>query len=236
MTGQRIPTADIAVAPIELSEELRFWAIETDEFVTGDKAGRLRVGNETFMVGRFVTQEGLQKNSPVARFGAISRAPDEEELYLVEHHSLPGYSGSPVFVRIDPLKHQDGFTAGLTGPRVIIDKDRYGPWLLGIDSCHMADWRRLHASRKFRDHAEPERWVPINTGVAEVVPAWLLLDLLMNNEKLVRQRKDDEDRIRKEQVDYRHPDNMRNDESDAFTRTDFEAALRKVSRKIRPQK
>ena len=59
------------------------------------------------MVGRFVSHEGKQQNSPAVRFGNIAMMQKEkiidergvaQESFLVEIRSLPGYSGSAVLI------------------------------------------------------------------------------------------------------------------------------------------
>ena len=61
-------------------------------------------GDECFMLGRFITKDGLQRNQPSARFGNISMLPQEPfeiekdiwvDAFLVETRSQAGYSGSP---------------------------------------------------------------------------------------------------------------------------------------------
>jgi hypothetical protein len=68
-------------------------------------------GDEVFMVGRFVSREGKEKNTPAVRFGSLAMVPRESfgeeqvssgEHFLVNCRSIFGYSGSPVFVFIDP--------------------------------------------------------------------------------------------------------------------------------------
>ena len=38
------------------------------------------VGDEVFMLGRFISHSGIQKNQPLARFGNIALMPDERIL------------------------------------------------------------------------------------------------------------------------------------------------------------
>ena len=97
---------DVAVAPIELSNDLhRYSCSSVAVFVTDDFIAKhnLGPGDECFMLGRFMTHDGKQQNTPTARFGNVSmiggeliKNPDTghmQEAYLVEMHSLPGYGG-----------------------------------------------------------------------------------------------------------------------------------------------
>lgn len=96
---------DVSVFPLLLPprEALRFGAIPESTFVSMPNA--VEAGDDVFILGRFVSVEGKQKNAPVARFGhvamrgtqrvATSRHIDQES-FVVEALSLSGYSGSPV--------------------------------------------------------------------------------------------------------------------------------------------
>jgi hypothetical protein len=66
-------------------------------------------------------------------------------------------------------------------------KHRHGPWLLGVDWCHLNNLERVLGSDK-EIAADPKQWVKSNTGMAGVIPAWRLLNLL-NEEELMRQRR-----------------------------------------------
>jgi hypothetical protein len=93
------------------------------------------IGDTVAMVGRLIGHDGKVRNSPIARFGTIAMMPGDkirnsfgadQETYLVECHSVPGFSGSPVFLFLNAT------TRSLGGyPLVGI-----GPWLLGIDWYH----------------------------------------------------------------------------------------------------
>lgn len=90
----------------------------------------------------------------------------EQESFLVEAKSISGYSGSPVFVYIPPF---DGFTGG----RASVSMAR-GPWLLGVDHCH------LFMKEPLRDAAGQvlgRSFVRSNTGMMGVVPAWRLQEM-----------------------------------------------------------
>ena len=85
----------------------RVAAIPVSLFATDEKivAKSIGVGEDVFMVGRFVDHQGEATNIPSARFGNISvmltPIKDGEyygESYIIDMHSRTGYSGSPVFV------------------------------------------------------------------------------------------------------------------------------------------
>ena len=64
------------------------------------------VGDDVFMVGRFIDYDGIELNKPAVRFGNISimYAPVKQptgymgESIVIDMHSRTGFSGSPVFV------------------------------------------------------------------------------------------------------------------------------------------
>jgi hypothetical protein len=103
--------ADLAIYPIELDDSYSVHAISTKKLLTKFKleSKGLGVGDDTFVVGRFINHEGRQRNRPTVRFGTIAMMPDandgvynnhmssDQESYLVETHTVCGYSGSPVF-------------------------------------------------------------------------------------------------------------------------------------------
>jgi hypothetical protein len=211
------------------------------------------------MVGRFISHDGKQKNTPAVRFGNIAMMPKErivsphgiaQESFLVETRSLPGYSGSAVFLyspnamndmslrRFGKNKAHipDLFTSKTPGEFEDFTKvslSPKGPYLLGVDWCHLNKFNRvLDANGEDTGNRVEE-----NTGMAGVVPAWKIIDIL-DSEELVTMREEDEKTVR-EAASVVSEDYSRDREQKAtkeFTQADFEAALRKVSRKVDPEK
>lgn len=139
------------------------------------------------MVGRFVNHEGKQRNLPSVRFGNISMMPYEpvrtsrgllQEVFLVESRSLPGYSGSPVFLA--PF------------PNSALRKEQPPAKLLGIDMGHLKDHLPVLSKKEL---AQGKRFpicddwtVESNTGMSCVIPAWKIIETLYM-EELVESRK-----------------------------------------------
>src|SRR5208337_5394725 len=78
----------------------------TEEIVSEYGIG---VGDDVFMVGRFINHEGSPTYLPATRFGNISvmpfpilKSPQKGPSYCIDMHSRPGFSGSPVFVYRTP--------------------------------------------------------------------------------------------------------------------------------------
>src|SRR6516165_10822570 len=71
--------------------------------IGGDNIGP---GDEVVLIGRFINQEGKERNVPTVRFGHIAQMPIEpieyngqlQESFLCEIKSIGGFSGSPVFL------------------------------------------------------------------------------------------------------------------------------------------
>jgi hypothetical protein len=102
---------DIAIASIPFTKGNRYLFVSTEQFVTPDamKHQDIGIGDETFMVGRYNNRQRTQRNGPAVRWGHVAKMPiepaDSEEkdkydkCFVVEIHSISGFSGSPVFVR-----------------------------------------------------------------------------------------------------------------------------------------
>jgi hypothetical protein len=169
--------ADIAVAPLHVERQIERAVVVPREMFAGDDLLELRnigIGDEVFFVGRFIGQDGKQRNKPSVRFGNISMMPGEpvasRELkvepqvsFLVEARSLPGYSGSPAFTYIPPFAvrpEQEG-----------VNTFQHGPFLLGIVWCYLKD-EQIHTKDG------KDAYFIQSSGMAGVVPAQKLIELL----------------------------------------------------------
>ncbi len=253
---------DVAVFPLFFDcRDLRFWSVPIRDFITEKLIHEedIGIGDDTFMVGRFINHEGTQKNAPALRFGNIAMMAKEtitssngydQQSFLVEVRSLPGYSGSAVFMhspnamndmsarREGRDKPSDKATEfPIVDPSVIDTMMGFmkpkGPYLLGIDWCHIPREARIRS----RD-GEPieEGWyVEENTGMAGVIPAWKIRDIL-DNEEFKMHRKSADDRLteKKKSSKVSLDSAQKEIETEAtFTQEHFEAALKQVSRKIK---
>jgi hypothetical protein len=219
---------------------------------------RVGVGDEAFLVGRLMSHDGQQKNAPVVQFGIVSLMADpnepirckevDQEGFLVECRSLSGFSGSPVFVQTtQTYREQDAERVCEYGQRrepnpepepsgmvikpLMID-GTWGPWLLGINWGHMPFYGYVeeHGNKRL------DLRVELNTGFACVLPAWKIMELL-NVEELVKERRKQDQRIAKRKELERREGAAVNDvaeREDVFTQQDFEDALEKVTRKVKP--
>jgi hypothetical protein len=102
---------DVAIMPFrDLNDEVYdIGIIDAGMLVTDThlKEQRIGVGDDVFMVGRFVDHDGGETNRPAARFGHISMMPEvpieqptgaKLPSFCLDMNSRTGFSGSPVFV------------------------------------------------------------------------------------------------------------------------------------------
>ncbi len=154
---------DVSIIPVFGILDLvqhRVALCDTRRVVTEELADELQigVGEEVFMVGRFVNHQGRRDNLSAARFGSISIMPEpiwnkavlkDQESFGVEMRSRTGFSGSPVIVYRTPATILD----------VGLKKDNF--WaLLGVN------WGYIHD-----EDGE-------NTWLNAVVPGWKIMDVL----------------------------------------------------------
>jgi hypothetical protein len=190
------------------------------------------IGDEVFSTGLFGPVDGTKRNIPIVRHGNISMMPGEQiqtelgyaDLYLVEARSLPGISGSPVFVRptLDfKIKHKTGFPADVFAAGV-------GVILLGLMHGHW-DVRESEMNEAF---FQQDRKRGVNMGIGMVVPAIKILETI-NQEELTAMRREGERLATRKMVGGMDSAKPKDRES-VFTQENFTAALKKASRKIAP--
>jgi hypothetical protein len=181
-------TDDIAIRNIKLPpEEFAHRWIPLDMILSEEQAKKINlgIGDNVFMVGRFIHHEGVQRNAPLVRFGAIAQMPAEPIAYQLEKkrheqysiiadiRSIGGYSGSPVFL------NEPDFLS-----RANKAEQPKAHYLIGVDWGHIPMWRPACG---FNEEPIGTSQVNINSGMAGIVPSWKLLELLMEDSE--RRRK-----------------------------------------------
>jgi hypothetical protein len=238
------PSQDLAAAPIYLTPERHHHSFfMTDFLLTKEVMERLKVGpgDDTFLVGRFVYADGGVRNHPSVRFGQIAMNPGEplktgdgrsQESFLVETHSIGGYSGSPVFVLFHPnaLRATDDGTGFLTPDKA---RGEQMVHLLGVDWGHLpTKWTPIK-KRNGEEHLEG--WgIQQNSGMMGVVPAWYVQELLDMDELAGPRNQTDQQAIAMQESNAIL--DAAEEQSPPFTQTDFENALKTVSRRIQPSR
>lgn len=177
---------DLAVFPLEVTDQ-RYACIPWNDFIGSPNA--VQPGDDVFFIGRYVNVEGREYNAPVARFGHVAMLATEkietgrnrQLSYLVEALSLSGFSGSPVLVFRMHLEHRFdgsiGVSIGSPQETNFITAGTPGePSLLGVDWGHFRDHQRVMDSGG--QLLPGGQYVAGNSGIAGVVPAWRLTELL----------------------------------------------------------
>lgn len=159
---------DVSIYPITIDAEWNVTSITISDLLpTKERMEELNVGvgDEVFMLGRFISHEGLATVEPLARFGNIAMMPGQlvldgrglkVEAFLVEMRSLSGFSGSPVFVHIGSGSDR------ANGQMMPFYSQQIG--LIGIDSGH-----KNHRT-KVEGGESTNAFVLQNTGISIVVP------------------------------------------------------------------
>lgn len=129
--------------------EHRYATIENTWLVTPEYMNTVEigVGDEVFMIGRFINHQGQKENRASARFGSISMMLENiwvqqdrryQESFAVEMRSRTGFSGAPVAVyrtaatTLADTKHNDFW--GILGVNwgYILDEQGENTWLNGV--------------------------------------------------------------------------------------------------------
>lgn len=155
----------------------------------------LGIGDDVVSIGRFIDLSGVQKNQPLLRTGVLANGEilslgrgkevnwDQEPSYIVEMRSRTGFSGSPVYIYIDP------FTPRLCNAVISADLMELritGPWLLGVH------WGQL----PIKGADAIETYLPgASASMLGVVPCSALTALL-EDQRVVKERFEYEDRWR----------------------------------------
>jgi hypothetical protein len=189
------PTFDQEFAYVSISD----YATTTAQLEGPDRYGP---GDECFMVGRFITHDGTQRNLPSVRFGNIAMMPlepfrhhgAEVDAFMVETRSQAGYSGSPVFVfrkTVDvqiPIRDVSAYKASVR-EITVTGREEYEIKLLGVDFAHLPNKVSIQSDDPIAQGMLENAKVEVGSGMLAVAPAWKLIALLNTDQaKEVRAR------------------------------------------------
>jgi hypothetical protein len=230
-------TTDLAVIPCVFNRDMDAKSIATEMFATMDliAARNIGVGDEVFATGLFTPAPGTSRNMPIVRHGNIAMFPEEQiqtelgfaDVYLVEARSIGGLSGSPVFVRetiaIKGNIQHDSSPVTISGcGRALLLGLMHGHW--DIKESEINKPEIIHDEKR-----------GVNLGIGIVVPARKIIETL--NQKELAEMREHQDEVKvKRGVPKMDSARKPNEAESPFTKSDFENALRKVSRKIEPDK
>jgi hypothetical protein len=184
---------DVAVCELSFpSTDFAILAVTTDAFLTSKLAeeSHIGAGDEVLVTGLFTKIKGDERNIPIVRTGNLAMAPNapvvptslgDIEAYLIEVKSLGGISGSPVFIR------QTIDIPGLFkwGTNIPATAQAYSNviYLLGLAHGHWnIDAKEIN--NPTLEHVEEG----FNVGLAIVVPASHILEILNKQELIDRRR------------------------------------------------
>jgi hypothetical protein len=238
-------TADVAIVPLAGQPNADVGTVGIEELGTTEALAKLQVGigDEVFSVGLFTpVGENTSTNIPIVRYGTIAMMPPEQiqtelgyaDVYLVEARSLGGLSGSPVFAR-PTMKIDIPEVCGINKMLGVAP----GSILLGIMQSH---WD-VKESEMNNIYFVNDRKRGVNYGMAVVVPASKILDIL-NRPELVEMRTETENRKLRRKVAIPGMDSAKPKQETQITpagaeipiptQEQFLGDLNKVSRKIKP--
>jgi hypothetical protein len=178
------PTVDLAVIPcLPDQKTVEFKTLPDDMITTREDFEKLHIseGSDIFFTGLFTPYMGEVRNYPIVRFGRVALVTPEKinwrgtkmDLYLLETASYGGNSGSPVFFYLGQDRQ----------PGSII----LGPPEIHLAGIMMGTFQQGTPIQVVKTDAMPVSLS--NIGIAAVVPAYKLHELLFG-EELTKMRKE----------------------------------------------
>jgi len=164
---------DLSVNPLDLEPGLHRHVLIRESGFSSLENHHLGLGSEVVILGRFVGLSGQTEVRPVARFGRVAH-PDvftetnsfkqPQETFVIECHTVPGFSGSPVLA----------YLPSNAASEEALENSGIGPFLLGVVWKHFGDL----------EDVLDEKLVPIgavvkgNSGLAGIIPAAKIKQIL----------------------------------------------------------
>jgi hypothetical protein len=197
-----LPKYDVAIIPIPFNpSRMKAACLPSQIFVKkemfGNNQAPLGVGSDVFMIGRFIDHDGGQTNKPAARFGHLSILPApiiqpnkiKADSFCIDMHSRTGHSGSPVFVYRTPFSDV-GYVQNVHNNAYL--------GLLGIHWGQFPELWEIEKGVQPKNESEAGtlilegQYVKGLSGMACVLPAWTILEVLKMPEIVERRRKNTE--------------------------------------------
>ena len=194
---------DVAICPFEFrSRNMDIGYLVKDGIADENflKEFSVGVGDDIVMTGRFRVHAGKERNHPVLRFGNIAAMNDEpisnnftqlqQESYLVEMRSISGFSGSPVFIFINPLSspRQLDSSKNMISGTFPNFKIIYQIKLLGIQ------WGQISYMTTAKDTGDQSYKIGVDSAMEGVVPIQKLMDLIYSEEMIQMREKENKKR------------------------------------------
>lgn len=179
------PSVDIAILPsLPDASVYDYKMFPASLFAAGEVLAKQVIGpgDEVHIVGLLYGLAGRKRIAPIVRTGHLARMATEPvptvlgdtEAYLIEALSIGGFSGSPVFVRhsvqLPDITLKSGRRTSLTGAGDL--------YLLGLVHGHWA------VPPELQTNSTTDPTDRVNSGIAIVVPATKLLEVMDHPELL----------------------------------------------------
>jgi len=181
-------TVDVAATIFTPTDRFDVQHIPETIFVTDEKIRQhgIGVGDEVNVVGLFTGFLGTKRHTPIIRTGNVAMMPSdkfpvptgETDAYLIEGRSIGGLSGSPVFVR--HTVSMEVRTAEDPKPQKFSGAGQLS--LLGL----------MHGHWDLPVGLTGEQAEAVNMGIAIVVPAKKILEVLYHPELIALRNEQDE--------------------------------------------
>jgi hypothetical protein len=183
----RHESTDVAAIRVDVPPDADLRSLDQNYLLTDKMVVEHRVGpgDELFFTGLFSEHPGRTRVQPIMRFGNLSMMPHEPikvkdlrvaseiDAYLVEARSWGGHSGSPAFIYYPIDRSGNSMSVPMALP----------VFLLGLVQSHY----EIKSDVELTGDLLGQGRVPINAGIAAVVPSQKIIDLLMG-EGLARER------------------------------------------------
>jgi len=165
---------DVSIYQLDVSEKKHRHVFFWERTFLSPNNDYIGLGSDVAMLGRFVGLNGQVELSPTARFGSIA-SPNlareansfkwPQETIVVECHSVPGFSGSLVI----------GYLPSTALTETSLENSGVGPYLLGVI------WKHFGSPEEVLDERAKEIGAHVkgNSGLAGVIPAWKISDVLI---------------------------------------------------------
>lgn len=223
-TEEKYVDAAVIVFPYGALPDLDIMPIPLPLFADDEKIEECHIGtgDEVFVTGLFTKVVETGKNQPIVRIGTVAMMPGEKipfkdgfliDAHLIELPSIGGLSGSPVFVRetlSTPLMDEPGSPHWKPGRRM------HGVGPIMFFGSVIGHWEVPSGFNISTAEA-------INMGISPVVPAKKIAEIIMQPELVEFMNKEGQKKTAKAQSGATF--------DSAFTKKDFESALKKASRK-----
>jgi hypothetical protein len=246
--------AAVMLLPFDTAKSLDIVPIPVTMFTGKEtiESKNLGIGDEVFIAGLFKKAQGTTKNIPVVRIGNVAMMPTEKipfptddrpqqvlHAYLLESRSIGGLSGSPVFIR-ETIEFDTGKVR--FPPGFALNAVNSPTPDIGIEAIVIRGLGRFHFFGSMIGHWKVDvgfnetQLEAVNYGISPMVPAHKILEILGQPELL--------ETMNQVSAELKNQKNKRDGTAvmdsgfadKPFTKEDFEAALKKASRKVTNEK